>query len=79
VLLLGTFVHTSYDHIIFHFLWLTLGGASGLKLALIVHQNTHHPQYRIFLAVALAVIHLIFFQYTHFAYHQLAEGELTTI
>lgn len=73
VLLLGTFIHTSYDHFIFYVLWLALGGAAGLKLAFIVYQNTPHPQYRITVAVTVAAVHMLFLLYTHFAYHELAE------
>lgn len=73
VLLIGTFIHTNYDHIIFYFLWLGIGGAAGLKLALIVFQNIPHPQHRITTAAVVAIVHMLFLLYTHFAYHELAE------
>jgi hypothetical protein len=74
VLFVGTFIHTSYDHYIFYFLWLLLSGAAGLKLAFIVFSNTPHPSYRIGLAAFVFMTHMIFLLYLHFAYHELAEG-----
>jgi hypothetical protein len=38
--------------------------------------HTPHPSYRIGLAVFLGVLHLLFLLYLHFAYHELAEGNL---
>lgn len=73
VLLIGTFIHTSFDHFIFYFLWLVMGGAAGLKLAEIVFLNTGHPQHRITIAVGIFMVHMLFLLYTHFAYHELAE------
>lgn len=73
VMLIGTFIHTSFDHFIFYFLWLVLGGASGLKLAYTVFSHTPHPRYRIILAASIFVIHMGFLLYIHFAYHELAE------
>jgi len=60
-------------------LWILLGGAAGLKLAFVVHQNTPHPQHRISVAIAIAAVHMLFLIYTHFAYHELAEGETSDI
>ena len=73
VLFVGTFIHTSYDHFIFYLLWLVLGGAAALKLAYVIFSHTPHPNYRIPLAIGVALMHLGFLLYLHFAYHELAE------
>jgi len=73
VLFIGTFVHSSYDHFIFYFLWIFLCGAAGLKMANVLFCNTEHPQHKIGLAVGIFVFHMFFLLYTHFAYHELAE------
>lgn len=73
VLLVGTFIHTSFDHFIFYVLWVGLVGASGLKLANIVFTHTPHPNYKIGLAIGIFLVHMFFLLYIHFAYHELAE------
>lgn len=73
VMLIGTFIHTSFDHFLFYFLWLSLGGAAGLKLAYTVFTHTPHPRYRIGIAIGIFAIHMLFLLYIHFAYHELAE------
>ncbi len=75
VLLVGTFIHTSHDHFIFYLLWTVLGSASGLKIAYIVFNNTQHPTYKTGLAISVYIINMLFLLYTHFAYHELAEGK----
>jgi dipeptide/tripeptide permease len=54
-------------------LWILLGGAAALKLAYIIFSHTPHPNYRIPLAIGVALLHLGFLLYLHFAYHELAE------
>jgi hypothetical protein len=73
VLLIGTFIHTSHDHFIFYFLWITLSGAAGIKLALLISNQTAHPQHKVTIAAIALLIHMAFLLYLHFAYHELAE------
>ena len=73
VLFVGTFLHTSFDHFIFYFLWLFLSGAASLKLAYILFLNTQVTNYKIPLAAGIVVVHMSFLLYLHFAYHELAE------
>lgn len=73
VLLIGTFIHTSYDHYIFYFLWIVLSGAAGLKLVHIISEQTDHPNHKFTLALVAMFIHMAFLLYLHFAYHELAE------
>jgi len=79
VLFVGTFLHTSYDHFIFYFLWIVLCGAAGAKLAYIVFIHTSHPKYKPLLALGILVFHMCFLLYIHFAYHELAEGKTEII
>ncbi len=76
VLFVGTFLHTSFDHFIFYFLWLTLSGAASLKLAYLVFTKTQVPNYKIPLAIGIVVVHMGFLLYLHFSYHELAEGSV---
>lgn len=73
VLLIGTFVHTSFDNSLFYFMWLVLSGAAALRVAYIIYENTTHPSYRIGLGVAAGILHMLFLLYIHFSYHVLAE------
>lgn len=73
VLLVGTFIHTSFDHFIFYFLWIVLSGAAGLKLAYVISVETQHPKHKFTIALVAFAIHLLFLLYLHFAYHELAE------
>ena len=73
VLLIGTFIHTSFDHFIFYFLWIVLSGAAGLKLAHIISQQTNQTQHKLTLAIIAFLLHMAFLLYLHFAYHELAE------
>ena len=73
VLLIGTFIHTSFDHFIFYFLWIVLSGAAGFKLAFVISQETQHPKHKFTLAAVALGIHMLFLLYLHFAYHELAE------
>jgi len=73
VLLVGTFIHTNYDHVIFYLMWILVAGAAGLKLALVLFVHTPHPRYKLILAAVAFLSHMMFLIYLHFAYHELAE------
>ena len=73
VLFVGTFLHTSYDHFIFYFLWIVLCGAAGAKLAYVVFTHTSDLKYKPLLAFGIFAFHMFFLLYIHFAYHELAE------
>ncbi|XP_060082887.1 protein YIPF3-like isoform X1 [Ylistrum balloti] len=73
VILLGTLIHTSHDHIFFYLLWAIIGGATTLKMVGIIVTRTSGQTQRIIVCAAVATLHLLFLLYLHFAYHQIVE------
>ncbi|XP_061178260.1 protein YIPF3-like isoform X1 [Saccostrea echinata] len=73
VILLGTLIHTSHDHLFFYLLWAVFGGLSTLKMVAVIASRTHGKSQQIILSCTLAAIHLLFLLYLHFAYHQIVE------
>ncbi|CAF3841302.1 unnamed protein product [Rotaria sp. Silwood1] len=73
VLLLATFIHTGYDHLLFYGLWTIVSGIAALRLALIIMFRTVNPRYRFLLGILIIAIHMFFLLYLHFAYHTMAE------
>ncbi|XP_033752245.1 protein YIPF3-like isoform X4 [Pecten maximus] len=73
VVLLGTIIHTSHDHMFFYLLWAIIGGATTLKMVGIIVTRTSGQTQRIIVCAAVAALHLLFLLYLHFAYHQIVE------
>ncbi|OWF50544.1 protein YIPF3-like isoform X2 [Mizuhopecten yessoensis] len=73
VILLGTVIHTSHDHVFFYLLWAVIGGATTLKMVGIIVTRTSGQTQRIIVCAAVAALHLLFLLYLHFAYHQIVE------
>lgn len=73
VLFLGTLIHTSHDHVFFYFLWGTLGGLSTLRMVCIILSRVSAKAERAAAVVVLAVMHMLFLLYLHFAYHTIVE------
>ncbi|XP_064601118.1 protein YIPF3-like [Liolophura sinensis] len=73
VLFLGTIIHTSHDHLFFYILWAIVGGLSSLRMASLVISRTSGQTQRLIVCGVLAVLHLLFLLYLHFAYHQIVE------
>ncbi|KAK3103022.1 hypothetical protein FSP39_015818 [Pinctada imbricata] len=73
VILLGTVIHTSHDHIFFYCLWAIIGGLSTLRMVSVVLSRTQGHRQRLILSGVLTTLHLLFLLYLHFAYHQIVE------
>ncbi|CAH1787354.1 unnamed protein product [Owenia fusiformis] len=73
VLFLGTVFHTSHDHLVFYLLWAVFGGLSTLKMISVIVPKTTGKTQRIIICSVIAVLHLLFLLYLHFAYHQIVE------
>lgn len=73
VLFLGTIIHTSHDHMFFYLLWAIIGGLSTLRMAGIIMSRTRGPKQRLFVTGTIAVLHLFFLLYLHFAYHTIVQ------
>jgi len=73
VLGLTTLIHSYDSHILFYILWFVLGGLSTLRMVSIMMSRTLGKSQRIIVCVALAIFHLLFLLYLHFAYHQIVE------
>ncbi|GAB1605168.1 protein YIPF3-like isoform X1 [Argonauta hians] len=73
VVFLSTITHTSHSHILFYLLWALFGGLSTARMAFIVLSRTSGHSQRIIVCSAVAILHLSFLLYLHFAYHQTVE------
>ncbi|GFS23674.1 protein YIPF3 [Elysia marginata] len=69
VLFMGTVFHTGHDHMFFYLLWAIIGGLSTLKMAGIIMSRTRGPKQRLFVTGTIAVLHMFFLLYLHFAYN----------
>ncbi|XP_012940327.1 protein YIPF3 [Aplysia californica] len=73
VILLGTVLHTSHDHMFFYLLWAGVGGLATLRMATIVMSRTRGQKERMIVIGTIAALHLLFLLYLHFAYHTIVE------
>ncbi|KAK6191451.1 hypothetical protein SNE40_003138 [Patella caerulea] len=73
VLFLGTVIHTSHDHMLFYVTWAVIGGLSTAKMACVVFSRASGKTERIIVIALIAVLHLSFLLYLHFAYHSVVE------
>nr|XP_033792973.1 protein YIPF3 [Geotrypetes seraphini]XP_033792974.1 protein YIPF3 [Geotrypetes seraphini]XP_033792975.1 protein YIPF3 [Geotrypetes seraphini]XP_033792976.1 protein YIPF3 [Geotrypetes seraphini] len=66
-------------HSLFYVFWLIIGGLSTLRMiAVLVSRTVGHTQ-RLILCGSMAVLHMLFLLYLHFAYHRVVEGILDTL
>ncbi|XP_014781090.2 protein YIPF3 [Octopus bimaculoides] len=73
VVFVSTVTHTSHSHILFYMLWALVGGLSTARMAFVILSRTSGHSQRIIVCSAIAILHLAFLLYLHFAYHQTVE------
>ncbi|MCI4376630.1 hypothetical protein PGIGA_G00190690 [Pangasianodon gigas] len=66
-------------HSLFYILWLVIGGLSTLRMVAVLISRTVGKTPRLILCGTLAVLHMLFLLYLHFAYHKIVEGILDTL
>ncbi|PAA51865.1 hypothetical protein BOX15_Mlig002953g4 [Macrostomum lignano] len=71
VVLLTTFFHSTQSHKLFYLLWAVLGGLTTLKLVSTFVVRTPGHTERIVLCALVAILHMLFLLYLHFAYHKI--------
>lgn len=71
VVLLTTLFHSTHSHKLFYLLWALLGGLTTLKLVTTFVVRTPGHTERIVLCALVAILHLLFLLYLHFAYHKI--------
>ncbi|CAD5121016.1 DgyrCDS9559 [Dimorphilus gyrociliatus] len=71
VLGFGTIWHSGHDHGLFYLLWLILGGLSTVKMVCILLGRTNGQSQRLIISVFVAIFHMCFLLYLHFAYHKI--------
>jgi len=73
VLGLTTLIHSQDSHILFYLLWAVIGGLSTMRMVSILVSRTMGKSQRILLCSILAILHLFFLLYLHFAYHEIVQ------
>ncbi|XP_076023722.1 protein YIPF3 [Genypterus blacodes] len=66
-------------HFLFYVLWLAVGGLSTLRMVAALLSRTVGQTPRLLLCGSLAVLHMLFLLYLHFAYHKIIEGLLDSL
>ncbi|XP_062896629.1 protein YIPF3 isoform X1 [Mobula hypostoma] len=66
-------------HSLFYLLWLIVGGLSTLRMVAVMLSRTVGQTQRLTVCGMLAVLHMVFLLYLHFAYHRIVEGILDTL
>uniref|UniRef100_UPI003AB01736 protein YIPF3 n=1 Tax=Centroberyx gerrardi TaxID=166262 RepID=UPI003AB01736 len=66
-------------HFLFYVLWLAVGGLSTLRMVAALLSRTVGQTPRLLLCGSLALLHMLFLLYLHFAYHKIVEGLLDSL
>jgi len=74
VLFLSSVYHSHSSHLVFYILWAIFGGLSSLKMIIVLMARTSGRSQRLILHSAVAILHMLFLLYLHFAYHQTVEA-----
>lgn len=74
VLFLSTLYHSDSSHLVFYLLWAVFGGLATLKMIIVLMGRTSGRSQRLILLSAIAILHMLFLLYLHFAYHQTVEA-----